>query len=347
MIEFLYEYGLFLAKTITIVLGVVAVIAFAVNAIRQREFMEERPRIKIKNLNDTYDNMERQLKSFLMSDSEWKRFLKQEKKDDKAKAKKQKKEPEDPKKRVFVLDFEGDVGANQVDSLRKEITAILTNATEKDEVIVRLESGGGTMVGYGLGASQLQRIRERNISLTVSVDKVAASGGYMMACVADKLVAAPFAIVGSIGVIAEMPNINRLLKKLDIDYEQITAGEFKRTLTVFGENTPKGREKLTEELNEMHGLFKTHVVQHRPELDIEKLATGEIWFGVQAVDLKLVDELITSDDWLLGKRKDADILKIEYHEPTPWQEKIALPFTKLFRDSLGAIWKRLQDLRLQ
>ena len=148
--------------------------------------------------------------------------------------------------------------AHEVESLREEITAIISIANpSKDKVLIRLESGGGVVHGYGLAASQLQRIKSAGIPLSVAIDKVAASGGYMMACVADEILAAPFAIVGSIGVIAQIPNFNKILKKNDVEFEQITAGEFKRTLTLFGENTDKAREKFREEIEQTHDLFKT------------------------------------------------------------------------------------------
>ena len=336
MIEFFYDYGLFLAKILTIVLALAALISIIAHNIRQHSFSDPGPRIKVKNLNDRYDAIERQLNSNMMEDDEWKRFIKQEKKDEKAKrkARKKGKTPEKRKKKLFVLDFEGDLMATDVAALREEITAILIVADKEDEVLVRLESGGGVIFGYGLGASQLQRLRDHGIHLTVSVDKIAASGGYKMACVADKLVAAPFAMLGSIGVAAEIPNIHRLLKKFDIDYEQITAGEYKRTLTLFGENTAKARNKVIQELGEAHELFKTHIAEHRPKLDIQKVATGETWFGKQAMALNLVDELITSDDHLLAMRKEADLIKIQYREPVPWQERFAMPFANLLQKSI-------------
>ena len=110
-------------------------------------------------------------------------------------------------------------------------------------------------IAYGLAASQMQRIRDKKLKLTVCVDKVAASGGYMMAVVADKIIAAPFAVLGSIGVLAQVPNFHRLLKKHDVDFEMLTAGKYKRTLTMFGENTDKGREKFQEDIEDTHVLF--------------------------------------------------------------------------------------------
>ncbi|WP_079267452.1 protease SohB [Streptococcus suis] len=223
-------------------------------------------------------------------------------------------ETEDPVKRLFVLDFEGDIQAKQVDNLREEITAILTLASQGDEVLLRLESPGGSVYGYGLGASQLLRLKDKQIPLTIAVDKVAASGGYLMASVADTIVAAPFALVGSIGVVAEIPNIHRLLKKHEIDVDVMTAGKYKRTLTVIGENTPEGKEKFQEELNDVHALFKEFVSENRPILDIEQVSTGETWYGTSAKKVHLVDEITTSDDLILGQIHEKQVLLVKYEE---------------------------------
>ena len=218
--------------------------------------------------------------------------------------------------------FKGDIKASDVSSLREEISAILTFASKNDEIFVTLESAGGTVHGYGLAASQLKRIRDKNIKLIVAVDKVAASGGYMMACVADKIIAAPFAIIGSIGVLAQIPNFYRLLKKHNVDFEQVTVGQYKRTLTLFGENTDEDREKVQEELEETHQLFKDFIKEYRDDVDIDKIATGEHWYGKQAIELKLVDELKTSDDYLSEAVQNADIYEIDYIRKKPLSEKI-------------------------
>ena len=201
---------------------------------------------------------------------------------------------------------------------------MLTLATAMDEVVVKLESGGGMVHSYGLAASQLQRIRNRGVPLTVCVDKVAASGGYMMACIANKIIAAPFAMLGSIGVVAQLPNFNRLLKKHDVDFEMLTAGEYKRTLTLFGENTDKGREKFVEELEQTHELFKVFVQEHRPQVDIDRIATGEVWFGTQAIGKKLVDEINTSDQYLMDQRDSADLYEVRYVAKRSVQERLGL-----------------------
>ena len=224
-------------------------------------------------------------------------------------------------------------------SLREEISAILTIAEKGDEVIVNVESGGGMVHGYGLASSQLDRLRQAEIPLTICVDKVAASGGYMMACVANKIYAAPFAIVGSIGVVAQLPNFNRLLKKHEIDYEQHTAGDFKRTLTVFGENTDEGRQKFQQELEETHELFKAFVTKYRPQLDLAKVATGEHWYGQQAIELGLIDAISTSDDVLMQLAGERTVYKLRYQVRKKLADKIAHGASL----SVNAIFNRLVE----
>jgi serine protease SohB len=311
---FFFEYGLFAAKMITILAITLAAIAGCIILFSTRQ--QEKESIQIEKINDKFDNMRDALEETLLSKDEYKALKKDRKKEDKAEEKRikiqLKGEQESLRPRLFVLRFDGDMHASEVDSLRESITAILLVAKKEDEVLIILDSGGGLVHNYGLAASELHRIRQRNIPLVVSIDLVAASGGYMMAAVANKIIAAPFAIVGSIGVLAQVPNFFRFLKKHDIDIEQHTAGEYKTTLTMLGENTNKAREKFREELEDTHLLFKQFVHENRPSLDIEKLATGEHWYGTQAVDLKLVDELMTSDDYLLAKNETTDIYEVSY-----------------------------------
>ena len=225
----------------------------------------------------------------------------------KARKKKHKASQKNDKHKIFVLDFKGDIAASAVDNLRREIDAVLQVADAKqDEVVLRLESPGGTVPGYGLAASQLDRLSQANIRLTVAVDKVAASGGYMMACVANQIIAAPFSIIGSIGVIFQLPNLYKWLDKKGIEFEQVKAGEFKRTLTVFGKNSKDARNKVQEEVDETHHLFKQFVSDHRPSVDIKQVATGQYWFAAQAFEMHLVDQLQTSDDYLLNKHKQTE-----------------------------------------
>ena len=310
---FLYDYGLFFAKAVTFLLASLIFIGMLIS-LKKKSKENKDGDISIEKLNDRLDELELSLRESMMSKSEYKKWKKQHNKDLKQQEKKHKDEEAIAPSRLFVLQFDGDIRASAVEFLREEITALLTIATPEDEVLVTIESSGGMVHQYGLAASQLQRIRDRQIPLTVAIDRVAASGGYMMACVANKIIAAPFAILGSIGVIAQIPNFNRVLKKYDIDYEQISAGEYKRTLTLFGPNTDKGREKFQQEIDETHQLFKQFVKTNREIVEIDKIATGEHWYGQQALDLKLCDAIQTSDDYLLDKYQEdnKDIFHINY-----------------------------------
>ncbi|GAL22015.1 possible protease sohB [Vibrio maritimus] len=282
-----------MAKIVTVVVAIVALLIVA-KSVGGRAG-GAKGELEITNLTEQRKHTVEQLEHHLHDEAFIKARDKAEKKAEKEKAKQREKEIKKAAKEgeleskreshLFVLDFIGSIDAKEVASLREEVSAILAVAKEGDEVLVRLESGGGMVHAYGLASSQLDRIKAANLPLTIAVDKVAASGGYMMACIADKIVSAPFAVVGSIGVIAQLPNFNKLLKKNDIEFEQLTAGEYKRTLTMFGENTDKARDKFKQELEETHGLFKDFIRDHRPELDLDKVATGEHWFGTQAKDL--------------------------------------------------------------
>ncbi|EGK4155502.1 TPA: protease SohB [Escherichia coli] len=317
--ELLSEYGLFLAKIVTVVLAIAAIAAIIVNVAQRNK--RQRGELRVNNLSEQYKEMKEELAAALMDSHQQKQWHKAQKKKHKQEAKAAKaakakaklgEVATDSKPRVWVLDFKGSMDAHEVNSLREEITAVLAAFKPQDQVVLRLESPGGMVHGYGLAASQLQRLRDKNIPLTVTVDKVAASGGYMMACVADKIVSAPFAIVGSIGVVAQMPNFNRFLKSKDIDIELHTAGQYKRTLTLLGENTEEGREKFREELNETHQLFKDFVKRMRPSLDIEQVATGEHWYGQQAVEKGLVDEINTSDEVILSLMEGREVVNVRY-----------------------------------
>ena len=306
---FIYEYGLFAAKSITLVLVIAVGVIAIITAISRHKI--RKGALEITDLSADYQQNKQHLtESLLTNKDQRKAFAKQQKKEAKAE---KKNATDSAKPRLFLIDFKGGMDAREVSSLREEITAVLTMAKSEDEVLVRVESGGGVVHGYGLGASQLQRLRDRGLFLTVSIDKVAASGGYMMACVAQKIIAAPFAIVGSIGVVAQLPNFNRLLKKHDVDVELHTAGQFKRTLTIFGENDDKAREKFKAELETIHQQFKQFVSEHRPRMDMEQIATGEHWLAAEAKKLGLVDELRTSDDYLLSQFENKQVIKVTWH----------------------------------
>jgi len=354
--EFLTEYGLFLAKAVTVVVALVLAVAGVVMVSSSHRKHGHEGEISVTSLNDELEDMRHSLEEAVLDKIDYKAQLKAEKKkekeEEKARKKQLKKQPkavvesDDGKrdKRYYVLDFDGDIRASEVDVLREEISAVLTLAEECDEVVIRLESPGGLVHAYGLAASQLERIKRKGIPLTICVDQVAASGGYMMACMADRLMAAPFAVIGSIGVVAQMPNFHRLLKKHDVDVEILTAGEYKRTLTMFGENTDKGRQKFIEELEDTHMLFKDFVGEYRSQLDVEKVATGEIWFGKRALDVKLVDELMTSDEYLNAACESSDVFLVRYETKKSLQERISdigihaldKAFTRIWEEGLKA-----------
>ncbi|WP_407730866.1 protease SohB [Pseudomonas helleri] len=336
--EFLAEYASFLAKTVTLVVAILVVLV-TLAALRGRG-RKTAGQLQVSKMNEFYKGLRDKLEQSLLSKDQLKALRKQQAKVDK----KLKKQPEE-KPRVFVLDFEGDIKASATESLRHEITALLTLATPADEVVLRLESGGGMVHSYGLASSQLARIRQAGIPLTICIDKVAASGGYMMACIGQKIISSPFAILGSIGVVAQLPNVNRLLKKHDIDYEVLTAGEYKRTLTVFGENTEKGREKFQQDLDITHQLFKNFVAQYRPQLEIDQIATGEVWLGVAAVDKLLVDELKTSDEYLSERAKQAQLFHLHYVQRKSLQERVGLAASHSAERVADSLWSRLTQQR--
>lgn len=321
MLQYLLQYGLFLAESVTVVAAALVVMGGLVMLIRQAKSQSQET-LEIKNLNDRFQHIREHLYSNMLDKAARKARAKRLKRSKKAEKKAAKSGNEPDRSRLFVLDFDGDIRASAVANLREEISAVLQIARPEDEVLLRLESPGGVVHGYGLAASQLARLRQRDVGLTVAVDKVAASGGYMMASVAERIIAAPFAIVGSIGVIGQVPNFNRWLKERNIDYEMQTAGKYKRTLTIFGENTDEAREKFREELEETHQLFKSFISQYRPNLDVDSVATGEHWYGTRAKELRLVDEVQTSDDYMLNAVESRDIFEIHHRRKKTLPERI-------------------------
>lgn len=336
--DFILEYAGFLLRAVTVVIAVAIVLALLASAKGRGKSREGS--LHVKSLNEFYDDLKSHLQAELLDKKQLKAVRKQE-----AEKVKQDKKQKNEQSRVFVLDFSGDIKASAADSLRHEVTALLSMAKKEDEVVLRLESTGGMVHSYGFAASQLARIREAGIPLTICVDKVAASGGYMMACLGDKILSAPFAILGSVGVVAQLPNIHRLLKKHDIDVEILTAGEYKRTLTVLGENTEQGRNKFLEDLQTTHNLFKEFVVGYRPQLDINKVATGEIWLGTDALKLELVDQLQTSDEYLSKRAQDSKVYALQYAFRKSMQERIGLAAMLTTDSLLLRWWERLLQQR--
>ena len=331
--EFLIDYGMFLAKAITIVLSIGVVAGLIASAGQKNKKGEKKGKIRVTQINEHIDGLRDTLRASILDKEQLKIIEKTEKKKIKAENKRKKKatvkntegldKDDSITKRIFVLNFEGNIAADAVESLREEITALLSMATKDDEVILRLESPGGMVHAYGLASSQLLRIKNKNIPLTICVDKVAASGGYMMACLADRLVAAPFAIIGSIGVLVQLPNFHRVLKKYDVDYEIISAGEYKRTLTHFGEITNKGKDKVKEDVENIHQIFKDWVKTYRPSVEIDTIATGETWVGSQAKDRYMVDDIKTSDECVIEACETSDVYEIKFEIKKPLQVRLA------------------------
>jgi len=325
--EFLQNVGLFFLQTLAIVLGVIAIILTIAALIMKNKHDKEG---EVEVLNEKFDDQRDLLNSVVLNDEE----LKKEKKRLKALEKEETKS-KTTKPKVYVLDFlKGDIQASPVDHFRKEVTALLSVAEKDQEVIINVESPGGIVHGYGLAAAQILRLRDHGLRVTVCVDKVAASGGYMMACVAHKILASPFAILGSIGVVAQVPNFNKVLKKYDVDYKEYTAGDYKRTVSIFGEITDKGEKKFLEQIEATHSLFKSFVGRFRPKLDLAKVATGEYWFGEDALKLGLIDEICTSDEYIFKKMQDSKVIRVSFEKKPSIADKISGAISGVLSSSL-------------
>jgi len=337
MSDFFFNYGLFLVKVLTIVVAIVIIIGVAASAGRKAH----QEGLEVEDLNKKYKALASTLRKAVLKKDEQKKEAKAEKKREKAAAKESSDRP-----RSFVINFKGDLKASALPALREEVSAVLEVATGMDEVIVCLENHGGVVHEHGLAASQLARIRDKGIPLIVCVDKVAASGGYLMACVATRIYAAPFAILGSIGVLAQLPNFNRFLDSHGVDFEQVTAGKYKRTVTMFGENTDEDRAKLKEELEDVHALFKAAVSEYRPDLDLDKVATGEYWYGPRALEMGLADEIKTSDELLSERAADRDLYALTYRIKQPLQKRLMANIDSALEKVDATGWRRKFESRL-
>ncbi len=339
--EQLIEFGLFFLKTAVIVIAILIVLSNILAASLKGKD-DSKPKVKFKNKSKEFKKRKQELDLVFLDSKAAKKTKKMQVKEQK-KIAKQNTTTALPK--LFVLTFNGDIKASQAENLSNEITHILECAKPNDEVLVKLESPGGMVSGYGLAASELKRVKDAGYNLKVSVDKVAASGGYMMACVADEIFAAPFAIIGSIGVVAQIPNFNKLLKKNSIDYEIVTAGKFKRTLTVFGENTEEGREKFKDQLEDIHILFKNFVSSNRPKLksNIEDVATGEYWFGEQCLEKNLIDHIKTSEDFLFQHKDKYEIFEVSTEKKKSIMEKLSESAAQIIVAKIESLslWKGL------
>lgn len=327
--EILTDYFIFLLKVFTIAIAITVPLLLIIGSSKGKS--QPKGKLSITNLSEKFESMGNAVKSSLMNPKELKKFKKDLSKD---KKKKDKDKEKDEKDSAFVLNFKGDIQATEVEKLKQEINAILLSEAPCKEVIIRVESGGGSAYAYGLCAAELKRLVDNDINLTVCIDKVAASGGYLMSCVASKIIAAPWAIVGSIGVIAQMPNFHRLLKKNSIDFEMHTAGAYKRTLTTLGENTEEGRKKFKSDLEDLHIIFKDFVKEQRPQVDTEVVATGEVWQGKEAIDVGLIDSIETSDNYLVSLSKKVNLFEIEFVEKKNLSEKFAFSMQIILEKSL-------------
>jgi serine protease SohB len=333
MAMFLDVLGFALKGAVVVIATLIVVGGLAAVA---RHGRQSEPRIVVRELNRRFRALSDTVRSAVLGRKPFRTYVRAMRKQRKARG--------PAGRRIYVLDFHGDIAASAAACLREEVSALLPIAApDKDEVVVRLESSGGLVHAYGLAASELARVRAKGVRLVVCVDKVAASGGYMMACVADEIVAAPFAMIGSIGVVASVPNLNRLLERHGIDYEEMTAGEFKRTISFLGKISPEGRQKFKEQIEDTHVLFKEFVAEHRPGLDIARVSTGEYWFAKRALELKLVDRLSTSDDYLLSQVETADIYQVAYKPPQGWRQKVTGAASDLTERLLDTWLSRAQD----
>lgn len=338
MEDWLNDLGMFVAQLLILAL-VVGLVAAVIARVRGEG--GERLRLRVEELNARREYRRRRLALAASDPGARKRLLKAFRRDDKAQDKRGRKAEAQSRQTVWVLDFHGDIRASGAGRFAEEISAVLAAANEGDEVVLRLESAGGLVHAYGLAAAQVDRLREAGLTTTACVDKVAASGGYLMACAADQLRAAPFAVLGSIGVVAQLPNVHRLLKRHDIDVELLTAGEYKRTLTVFGENTPQGREKFQSDLENIHQLFKTHVAERRPNLDIEAVATGEVWYGRDALPRGLIDALGTSEEYLVSRMVHARVISVRLEARRPLGERLGMAVSRGIEHGIDRVLERL------
>lgn len=341
MLEVILDYALFLAQAITVVVAVGAIVAIIASTARKGG--HARDGIEVERLNERFDALVGPLRQAALPPKAFKAEMKAQKKARKAR---DRKGPDTSRPRIYVIDFKGDIRASAAGNLRHEVSAILGLAKAGETVLVRLENAGGLVHEHGHAASQLARLRQHGLDLVVAVDKVAASGGYMMACIAQRIVAAPFAVLGSIGVLAQIPNVNRLLEERGVDVEMFKGGEFKRTVTVLGKNTDEDRARFQQEIDEIHSLFKQFVAEYRPALDLERVATGEHWFGKDALGLGLCDEIGTSDEWLMSRREDADLLHVRYRRREPIGRRLAHAVEDAPARALERVLEKLWERRM-
>lgn len=340
-LSFLLQAAIVLLVILGAVAGLMAL--FSIAGLRARP----QARLEARSLNDEWTERKRTLESFFLSKKELKARLKADRESEKERI-----EGRTEKKRLWVIDFKGDMAASGVDCLRNEITSILEVAANGapdparpplDEVLLRIDSPGGTVTGYGHAAAQVERIRHAGLKVTVAIDEIAASGGYMMAVVASEIIAAPFAVIGSIGVVGQVPNIHRLLKRFDVDVLELTAGNNKRPVSLLGPLSDDGIQTFKKQLADTHRLFKDHVHRYRPGLDIEAVTQGDIWHGQDAVSVKLIDRLMTSDEFIDRARHEhgMDVFQVKWLPARSWRDRLEASGVSLLEKAISRTLGRL------
>jgi len=203
--------------------------------------------------------------------------------------------------KVAVVDISGVLTSTQPvsrdSSSARSIIEELEEHAGDDTVralVLRIDSPGGTVVAAQEVFAAVTRLREETGKTVVaSMADVGASGGYYIACAADRIYANPGTITGSIGVIMEFPNVKELFGKIGITATTIKSGEFKDTGNALRDMTPREREVLQELIDDVYGQFVQAVSKGRdmtPDA-VREIADGRIFTGRQAQDLGLIDEL--------------------------------------------------------
>ena len=166
----------------------------------------------------------------------------------------------------------------------------------------------------------------------------------MMAVVADRIVASRLAVIGSIGVVGQVPNVHRLLKRFDIDVLEMTAGTNKRPVSLIGPLTDQGIETFKKQLSDTHRLFRDHVHRFRPQLDIEAVSNGDIWHGVDALTHGLIDEIATSDEMIDRARHegDLDVFSIRWRQAKNLRERLEESVSLITEKALMRALQRLK-----
>jgi serine protease SohB len=308
MENILANYTIFFLKITTIIILLLLTLIMCLIIIKNKD----NKYIKIKNINKKYITFKKLFLSEILKKTEKKQIIKNINEEEKI----------TKTKNLFILNFNGDINASDINNLKDILSVIILNKKYVDEVLIKLTSNGGIVTNYGLAATQLKRLKNENINLTISIDTIAASGGYMMACVANKIIASHFSIIGSIGVLGIIPNINKILNKNNIEIEYHTSGKYKKTLSIIGENTEIGRKKFIESLENTHFLFKNFVKENRSQINIEEIATGEYWYGIDALKLNLIDKIQTSDEYIMENLNTTQIYEIKLNEKTNIKNKI-------------------------